>query len=224
MLKAEVSHTVSGTKTKDVVLMIQKGSDRMITSKDFIRPNLMRDAKKAWTSSKVCRVWKNALNQLADAVEKHSKQQVMDGLYEQNKVDLPSALVADEINALRQQSLSQFGAAADSFDASLLPDSLFEEQAQRRVALGVILNKAVEHFEIKPDRDQVMAYIDEIAASYDDPEQVKNQFLGDENRLQQVQLMVVEKTVVEKITEVAQVTEKACSYEDALQGPQAQEA
>lgn len=169
-------------------------------------------------------VKENMERQLADAVEKHSKQQVMDGLYEQNKVDLPSALVADEINALRQQSLSQFGAAADSFDASLLPDSLFEEQAQRRVALGVILNKAVEHFEIKPDRDQVMAYIDEIAASYDDPEQVKNQFLGDENRLQQVQLMVVEKTVVEKITEVAQVTEKACSYEDALQGPQAQEA
>lgn len=169
-------------------------------------------------------VKENMERQLADAVEKHAKQQVMDGLYEQNKVDLPSALVADEINALRQQSLSQFGAAADSFDASLLPDTLFEEQAQRRVALGVILNKAVEHFEIKPDRDQVMAYIDEIAASYDDPEEVKNQFLGDENRLQQVQLMVVEKTVVEKITAVAQVTEKACSYEDALQGPQAQEA
>lgn len=169
-------------------------------------------------------VKENMQRQLTDAIASNTKQQVMDGLFESNKVDLPAAMIADEINVLRQQSLSQFGAAAENFDISMLPNELFEEQARKRVALGLILNKAVEHFEIKPDRDQVMAFIDDIASSYDEPEQVRNQFLGDENRLQQVQLMVVEKMVVEKVAEVAQVTEKACSYEDALQGPQAAEA
>lgn len=170
-------------------------------------------------------VKENMSRQLTDSLANSMKTQVMDALYENNKFDLPAAMIADEINVLRQQSLQQFGAAAENFDLSMLPDELYSEQAERRVALGIILNKAVEHFEVKPDRDAVMAYIDEVAATYDDPEAVKNQLLGNENQLQQVQLMVVERTVVEKITEVAKVTEQSCTYDEALQGPgQQQEA
>jgi len=165
-------------------------------------------------------VRENMTKQLKDAIDAKLKQQVMDGLYDNNSVDLPAAMIADEVNVLRQQSLSQFGAAAENFDMSLLPDDLFTEQAQRRVALGIILNSAVEKFEIKPDRDAVMAYVDEIASSYDSPEDVRNQLLSDENQLQQIQLMVVEKNVVEKISEVAQVSKKACSYEEAVQAAQ----
>ena len=163
----------------------------------------------------------NMTGQLADAIERHTKQQVMDGLFDNNQVDLPAAMVADEVNALRQQSLSQFGAAAENFDMSLLPDTLFEEQARKRVALGVILSEAVEHFEIKPDRDKLMAFIDDLASSYDDPEEVKKHYKSDDNRMQQVQLMLVEKTVVEKVLEVAQVTEKASSYDEVVQSAQA---
>ncbi|HAB56143.1 MAG TPA: trigger factor, partial [Cellvibrionales bacterium] len=132
----------------------------------------------------------NMTRQLADAVERHTKQQVMDGLFENNKVDLPAAMIAEEVVALRQQSLTQFGAAAENFDMSLLPDTLFEEQARKRVALGVILSQAVEHFEVKPDREKLMTFIDELAASYDDPEEVKKHYMGDETRMQQVQLML----------------------------------
>ena len=145
----------------------------------------------------------------------------MDALFENNKVDLPSAMVADEVNTLRQQSLSQFGAAAENFDMSLLPDTLFEEQARKRVALGVILSQAVEHFEVKPDREALIAFIEDLASTYDEPEEVKKHYMGDETRMQQVQLMLVEKTVVEKVLKVAQVTEKASSYDDVVQTAQA---
>ena len=167
------------------------------------------------------KVRENMTSQLADAIERHTKQQVMDALFENNKVDLPAAMVADEVNALRQQSLTQFGAAAENFDMSLLPDTLFEEQARKRVALGVILSQAVEHFEVKPDREQLIAFIEDLAASYDEPEEVKKHYMSDDTRMQQVQLMLVEKTVVEKVLEVAQVTEKASSYDDVVQTAQA---
>ena len=163
----------------------------------------------------------NMTRQLADAVERHTKQQVMDGLFDNNKVDLPAAMIAEEVVALRQQSLSQFGAAAENFDMSLLPDTLFEEQARKRVALGVILSQAVEHFEVKPDYEKLMAFVEELASSYDDPEEVKKHYMGDETRMQQLQLMLVEKTVVEKVLEVAQVTEKVSSYDDVVQTSQA---
>ena len=167
------------------------------------------------------KVRENMTSQLADAIERHTKQQVMDALFDNNKVDLPSAMVADEVNTLRQQSLSQFGAAAENFDMSLLPDTLFEEQARKRVALGVILSQAVEHFEVKPDREALIAFIEDLASTYDEPEEVKKHYMGDETRMQQVQLMLVEKTVVEKVLEVAQVTEKASSYDDVVQTAQA---
>ncbi|MDG2035129.1 MAG: trigger factor, partial [Pseudomonadales bacterium] len=60
-----------------------------------------------------------------------------------------------------------------------------------------------------------------LASSYDDPEEVKKHYKSDDNRMQQVQLMLVEKTVVEKVLEVAQVTEKASSYDEVVQSAQA---
>ena len=155
--------------------------------------------------------------QLRDAIDRQVKEQVMDGIYEQNSLDLPAAMIAEEITVLRNQSVMQLGVNPEQFDASLLPDEMFAEQAQKRVALGVILNSMVEHFEIRPDRDQVVEFIDEIAASYEDPEEVRNFYLGDETRLQQVQLTVVEKQVVERIREVATVTEASSTYEDVIQ-------
>ncbi len=163
---------------------------------------------------------KNMVKQLADAVENNTKTQVMDGLSELNEIDLPAAMISDEVNTLRQQSLSQFGESAENFDLSLLPAELFEEQAHRRVALGLILGKTVEQYEIKPDREQVIEFIDDIASSYDDPEEVKSLYLGDESRMQQVQLIVMEGLVVDKVLEMAQVTEKDCTYDEAIKGPE----
>ena len=167
------------------------------------------------------KVQENMQRQLKDVAENHLKQQIMDGLVEQNAIDLPAAMIAEEIKGLRQQSLAQFGGAAENFDLSLLPDELFEEQARKRVALGVILSRVVEKYEIEPDRERLVAFVDEIASSYEDPEEVRNHYLGDESRLQQVQMMVMESMVVEKISDVAQLSEKSCSYDEALAAAQA---
>ncbi|HCH20166.1 MAG TPA: trigger factor, partial [Cellvibrionales bacterium] len=119
------------------------------------------------------------------------------------------------------QSLAQFGAAAENFDLSMLPRELFEEQAKKRVALGVILNQAITDFEIKPDREALMAFLDDLAKSYDDPEEVKQHYLSDQNRLQQVEMMLIEKRVVDAVLESATVTEKASSYQDVMEAAQA---
>lgn len=162
------------------------------------------------------RVKENMDKQLEDAKEAYLKKQVMDALVDNHDIEIPAAMIAGEIDNLRRQSLSQFGQAAESFDLSLLPDELFTENAQRRVSLGVILGKAIEHFEIQPERENVIEFIDEIASSYDDPEEVRNQYLGDESMMQQVQTMVIERMVVEKLTEQAQLSDLSCSYDEAI--------
>ncbi|MGI9294404.1 MAG: trigger factor, partial [Pseudomonadales bacterium] len=84
-------------------------------------------------------VRENMERELASAIKANVKSQVMEALIDAHDVQIPSALLSSEISELRQQSLQQFGAAAEQFDASLLPDELFSEQAQRRVKLGLIL-------------------------------------------------------------------------------------
>lgn len=158
----------------------------------------------------------NMVKQLADSIENNLKNQVMDGLVEQNEVELPAALIAQEVDAMRSQSIERMGMKAEDFDASLLPNEMFEEQAKKRVALGVILNQFVTAYEIKPDREKLIEFIDEIAESYDDPDEVRNLYLSDESRLQQVGLVVMEKLAVEKVVDLAGCSEKSCSYDDVM--------
>ncbi|NNL57781.1 MAG: trigger factor [Pseudomonadales bacterium] len=162
------------------------------------------------------KVQDNMQSQLADAIENHLKQQVMDGLVEQNDVELPAAMIEQEIESLREQSIQRFGGNAEDFDRSLLPDEMFADQARKRVALGVILNHVVKQYEIKPERDQIVEFIDDIAASYEDPDEVRNLYMSDEGRLQQVNMLVVEKLVVEKIAELAGIVEKTGSYDEVI--------
>jgi|TARA_B100000767_G_scaffold261259_1_gene272713 trigger factor len=166
-------------------------------------------------------VKENMMRQLDASLESHRKQLVMDTLFDQNTFDLPLAMIDSEIANLQQQSLAQFGAAAENFDLSMLPRELFEEQAKKRVALGVILNQAIVDFEIKPDRDALMAFLDDLVKSYDDPEDVKQHYLSDQSRLQQVEMMLIEKRVVDAVLDAATVTEKASSYQDVMDAAQA---
>lgn len=140
----------------------------------------------------------------------------MDGLIEANKVDVPAALAANEINVLRQQAMQQFGGASANLDASILPDELFKEQAERRVALGLLMSEFVQANKLTADKDKVKETIDEFASTYHDPEEVVNYYYSNEEQLAAVESLVLEDQVVEKILESAKVTEKSSTYDEVL--------
>ncbi|MEH6638538.1 MAG: trigger factor [Porticoccaceae bacterium] len=160
-------------------------------------------------------VRKNMTRELNTAIKTKFKGRVLEQLIELHEVELPSALVAGEVAALREQMVSQFGGGRE-FDPSLLPDELFSEQAERRVALGLIVAETVKVAEIKVDDDSVRAQIDEIAATYDQPEQVVSYYYSNEQMLNTVQSSVLEDQVIEHIAAVASVKEEEQSYEDAV--------
>lgn len=161
-------------------------------------------------------VRENMEKQLQEAIDSQLKTNVLDALLEQNPVELPAALIQQEIQQLREQTLSRFGGAAENFDMSLLPDEMFDEQAKRRVSCGVLINQFVQDHEIRPEREQLIGFIDDIASSYDDPEEVRNMYLGNEEYLKQVSMIVTEKLVVEKVESLASVTERTVDYDEAM--------
>lgn len=169
-------------------------------------------------------VARNMRRELENAIRNRVKQQVMDGVLELHReVQVPKALVNQEIEALRNQSLQQFGAMADKLDTrELLPDELFRENAERRVKLGLILNELVNAENIEADPDKVRARIEEMAENYDDKEQVINYYYSNRQQLQAVESLVVEDEIVENLLEKAKVTDETSTYEQVMSPPESE--
>ncbi len=167
----------------------------------------------------------NMARELKNAVQATVKQQVMDAILEaHDSLEIPRALLAQEINAMRSQMFQQFGGAAgqDLDLNSLLPDDMFAENAERRVKLGLVLSELVGKLELKADGDKVREAIEEIASTYQDPEEVIEYYYSNQEQLSAVQSRVLEDQVVDKLLERAKVTESKCSYQEAINRAQQQ--
>lgn len=151
------------------------------------------------------------------AVKSKLKDQVMDALIAANDVDVPKALVANEINTMRGQMLQQYGDAVKDMDmSSILPDDMFREQAERRTKLGLLLSEVVSSEKITADKDAVKALVEEQAASYEDPEAVVNYYYGNEQMLAGIEAVALEDQVVDFLVGGATVVEEAISYDEII--------
>lgn len=158
---------------------------------------------------------KNMERELDRAVRNLTKQQVIAGLVEANEVEVPSSLVDQEIDRLRQQAVQQFGGGQE-MDASMLPAELFKEQAEKRVVIGLLMNAAIEDNELTPSDEKVEQLIEEVAATYQDPDQVREYYSSNPEQRSQVEAMALEEQVVEKILAAAKVSQSESSYEEIV--------
>lgn len=165
-------------------------------------------------------VRENMGRELKNATKNKVKSQVMEGLLNLH-ADLlvPAALVGEEIQVLRGQTVQQFGGAGNNSGidfAKLLPDDMFRAQAERRVKLGLLLNDIISRSELKVDAAKVRAAIEELASTYEDPKEVIDWYYGNREQLQGIESVVLEDQVVEHLLAGAKVSEKAATYEEAL--------
>ena len=167
----------------------------------------------------------NMQRELSTAVKNKVRQQVMDAVVEAHAdQEIPKALIDGEISTMRQQMFQQFGGAgSEDLDLeSLLPADMFQEQAERRVKLGLILSEVIARGELKADADKVRAAVEEIASTYQEPDEVVNWYYSNQEQLSGVENTVLEEEVIDKLLENAKVTEQPCTYQEAL--AQAQES
>ncbi|MEQ9463887.1 MAG: trigger factor [Haliea sp.] len=164
-------------------------------------------------------VAENMSRELKNAVNNKVKQQVMDAVVEAHKaLEVPRALVGQEIDALRGQMFQQFGGSApEGLDLkSILPDDMFRENAERRVKLGLILSEMISKNGLKADPAKVRSTVEELAATYQDSEEVVNWYYGNPDQLASVESKVLEDSVVEKLLEEAEITDEPCTYQEAI--------
>ncbi|NBB08002.1 trigger factor [Pseudomonas sp. SLFW] len=166
-------------------------------------------------------VRKNMERELRQAIKSKVKNQVMDGLLAANPIEVPKALLENEVNRLRVQAVQQFGG---NIKPDQLPAELFEEQAKRRVELGLIVAEVVKQFDLKPDEARVRELIQEMASAYQEPEQVVAWYYKNEQQMNEVRSVVLEEQVVDTVLQKASVTDKAVSYEEAVKPVEAPQA
>ncbi len=160
-------------------------------------------------------VTNNMKRELDSAIKAKVKDQVMDGLSDNNEVDLPQSLIDQEVNRMRQEAVQQFGGGAQ-FDPSMLPAEMFSEQAQKRVKIGLIVSAIVDKNSLEADAEKVRETIEEMASTYQEPEEVINYYYSNEQQLSQIQNMVLEGQIVDFVLESAKVTDKTVSYDEAV--------
>ena len=160
----------------------------------------------------------NMQRELDGTLKGKAKSNVLDSLKDANEVDLPKALIDQEIEALRQQALNQFnqGRDGDTADLPEMPAALFEEQAKARVKLALLVSEIIKANDIKVDPERVRSTIESAASAYDDPEQMINWYYSEKQNLQQVESSVIEDQVVDFILDSATVNEKTCTFDELM--------
>ena len=161
-------------------------------------------------------VSKNMTRELTQAVKAKVKEQVIEGLLEANEVDIPKALIAQEVDVLRQQAIQRFGGQMDPAKMPELPAEMFEEQAKRRVKVGLLLGEVIKTNEIKVDEAKVNELIESAASAYEDPTEVINYYKTNKEMLQQMQNVALEEQAVEALLEKAKVTNKKAKFSDIM--------
>ena len=147
----------------------------------------------------------------------HVKEQVMQALLNATKFDAPRSLVEAELQRIQAGARQEFAARGLKVPEGMpLPMEMFQQQAQRRVSLGLILGEVVKAHDLYPKPEQVRTLVEEQAQSFERPEEVVKWFYADPERLREIEAVTMEENVVAWALGVAKVTDKTVNFEELM--------
>ena len=155
------------------------------------------------------------------ALNSKTKDSVMQELLRRNEgLSLPASLVNEELRSLINATKVDFASRGQPFDEAVAKEH-FHSLALRRVALGLLISQIVETQKVTVDNGRVRKAIEELALSYEKPEEVVNWYYSNRSQLDKVRNLVVEDQVVDLILENAKISEKPIGFKE-LMTPHAQ--
>jgi len=159
-------------------------------------------------------VKKNMQVELDRNIAAKEKNDVMDKILEFHKVDVPKALVTEEAKSIAAQMRQQYQIQTPNEDDVDL--TLFEEQAKRRVSLGLILADIVKQNELKNTPEEIKARVEELAESYENPPEVVEFYMGNKERQAEIESLLLEEKVVAWVHGQAKVSEKEFTFTEFM--------
>ncbi|MFY7697496.1 MAG: trigger factor [Legionella sp.] len=160
----------------------------------------------------------NMLRELERKLSSMNREKIFDAILQKNKFDVPVAMIDKEIEHLKHEMYHRiFG--QEHKDNEVIPDfprSMFEEEAKRRVQLGLLFAEYVQKHELEASAERVDAMIEKFASAYETPDELRAWYTGSKERIAELQALVLEEVVYEKILEDATIIEKYIDYTDVM--------
>jgi len=162
-------------------------------------------------------VKKNLEREVKFRVLARNKGAVMDALAQSAELDIPNALVAAETGRLIESARADLKKrGVKDAETTPIPGEIFKPQAERRVRLGLVVSELVRTHKLQAKPEQLQAHIEEMAQSYEKPADVMRWYLGDRQRMAEVEAVVIENNVAEYVLSQAQVTDKVLPFDELM--------
>lgn len=161
-------------------------------------------------------VQNNLEREVKRRLQERLKEQVMDTLISTATLEVPRSLVAAEAEQLAQNALQDMETRGMKTKDMPIEASWFAEQAERRVKLGLILAEVVKANELYAKPEQVKTLLEDMAQSYEDPQELIRWYYADPKRLSQIEALAIENNVIDWATGQAKTTEEDISFDELM--------
>ena len=141
------------------------------------------------------------------------KQNLMVYLRKQNSIEIPDVMVHQEAHALQKDWMSQAGIEKVE-EAPELKN--FENIAQERVQVGLLVNELVRAQEIKVDPDRVKTKLEEITNRYPNPEEIRKMYEETPKLMDQIKSAVIEDLVIDWLIERTEFQNKEVEFNELM--------
>ena len=197
-------------KTAEMDVSVKRVEEQTLPALDdeFIRSYGVEDGT---VDSLRSEVRKSMDRELAGVIRNRLRSQVLDALYKENVIEVPKALVDEQVQQLQLDMGRRMGAR----DVSQLPPrEQFVDQGRRRAALGLLLSQIVQNEGLKVDRERVLARLNDLITSYPNPEETRRAYLQNPDAMKQIESAVLEDQVIDWALERARITDKPMSFRE----------
>ena len=159
----------------------------------------------------------NLAREVKFRVAARNKQAVMDALSKAAELDVPRTLVNNELQRMVESARADLKARGiKDADKAPIPTEMFQPQAERRVRLGLVVAELVRANSLHATPEQIKAHIEEISKSYEKPEDVVRWHYSDNDRMAEVQAVVIENNVTQFVMERAKVVDKLLPFDELM--------
>jgi trigger factor len=158
----------------------------------------------------------NLEREVTTRLKARTKDSAMAALLTTSSFEVPKALIESEKQRLAELARNDLVARGVSVKDAPMPLELFAAQAERRVRLGLLLGELVRQHALSPRPDQIRKLVEDIASSYEKPQEVISWYLSDRKRLGELETVALEDNVVNWVLERGKVADKPIAFDELM--------
>ncbi|MDB6096594.1 MAG: trigger factor [Francisellaceae bacterium] len=158
-------------------------------------------------------VRKNLEKQVQELIKIKAREDLLKKVLAANPIDLPQSLIEREMQDMHDE-MHQNEKHVNHHDCQ---HQGLEEEAKRRVALGLLLSEVIKKENLTLNKDKVKEKIAEIGQAFGNSDFVESMYYESEHLLQNIQNSVFMDQAVDHLLQKAQTIENACSFDELVQ-------